>query len=208
MHAVALLSRLAEAHDTDVDEQGVAERRVRRRSRGLSTSEQSEVSESPLAGEAGGALEPVTSGRLDEVRVRETIAKKLAASAIQLVPAPAQAAVPLSFDFVRSQDRSQRLVSVGPDVIAIHGIATGALAHSIRGASPVFPARREQRPIAVSVAVEGLLFAVRVDAGDTAEVTAHRLIERLERHFSVELLDAGDEQAILRLTGIRSGAPA
>jgi len=78
VHAVELLNHLAGERDTDVDERRVIERRVRRRPGAPDSDERSEVSEPPSFKEAGGELESVAAARLDEVRLKETIARRTA----------------------------------------------------------------------------------------------------------------------------------
>ncbi|MFO0725700.1 MAG: hypothetical protein U1E65_18085 [Myxococcota bacterium] len=161
------------------------------RARALLEQEDAE-SESPAPASASGPAPAPVSGRLLDVQRVETIARRAGAP----LPTPEAQAVDragalISIDFARSTDRSQAASPMGGDLILILGIATGEPERRISKASPAISS--------LSVAIDGLVYAVRLSAGDTAEHTAERLIEKLSLHREVSVIESSDLRAIIRI---------
>jgi hypothetical protein len=195
VHAIELRHTLVEDEDTAVDA-AEAPRRIRLRRRAAAP-EEAAPREDPIAGGTAGPIEPARPGRLDQVRMRETQARRAAAAEPK---PPVHHEAPIhGVEFARSQDATQQILAQGSELL-IRGIASGI--------APRAPGRplAGSRPITVSAAIDGMLYAVRVAAGDTAAETAARLLEKLERRFEVRLDDAGDDGARLVLLGLRLGA--
>lgn len=204
MHAVQLRCSLDDAHDTHADaREDVA--RLHLRLRKKIREDRCEVAprERTPSASGDGAIAPVREGRLDQIRMTETIARR------SVSPAPSQprlrSAVPIvPIDFVRSQDCSQQ-IAIDGDTIVIRGFATGAaLAPAPRRPSSLaapsnFAPRRDARPVTVSIAVDGTVYAIRVSAGDSARDTAEALAGRIRQRHSVELVECSDAQTRLRI---------
>lgn len=142
----------------------------------------------------GGPAPAPIAGRLADVQRIETMARRAGPPLPDPVPSgPAvdRAGFLVSIDFARSTDRTQAASPMGGDLILILGIATGEPERRVSKAAPAISS--------VSVAVDGLVYAVRLAAGDTADRTAERLIEKLSVHREVALIESSELRAILRI---------
>lgn len=200
VHAVQLRVSLDEDHDTNVDENERAPRqhlKLRKKIREESKKEEAiEIVHAP----SNAPIAPVKSGRLDEIRMRETIVRRAVQPAAREEIAPSNAPSLIAIDFVRSQDKSQQITVEGSSII-IRGIASGPVLAApgpklaAVGAIAPIPVRREARPVTVSVAIDGLVYAIRVSAGDTAQETAAALAERMSTRFSITVAESDDARA-------------
>jgi hypothetical protein len=205
MLAVQIQAELLEEHDTSVDEKAAALKiRIRRKPRETESTEAVAVPEAPSYPQVAPA--PVAPARLDALRVKEQISRRGARALGGEDRKSDRSVARIQIDFVRSQDKSQQ-IAIEADGFVLRGVASGASSSQPAARLPGMPAistppsvNREARPITVSVAVDGFVYAVRVAPGDTARDTALALIERLSSRYSAELIEAGDERARVRMS--------
>lgn len=195
-----------EAHDTDVDARPARPTVRLRLKTPLPAREPSQkinpLADGPvLAGAPISAEESLCAGQLAAVRVREARVKvqatlnqkKAEAAAPSIEPPPPPTMVPdVRIAFLRSTDRSQRVARYGADGFVVRGTATGGNA----------PRPGAPRPM-ISVGIDGLIFSVPVEAGDSAYQAFQRLVDRLGRAFEVEIVEAREDLCALRLVASR-----
>lgn len=142
----------------------------------------------------GPPITAVEQGRLSDVRLHETKVRRRASTIAGRRPSSTSGAPLRGFEveLVRSTDSSQTIQRGEGEELVISGLATGAL-------DP------HDRAPTVSVMVDGTLYAVGVEGGDTARETAERLRTRLGRTLEVQLVAADDERAVLRVVGPNRG---
>lgn len=142
----------------------------------------------------GPAITSVERGRLADVRLHETKVRRRSSTIAGRRPSSTSGAPLRGFEveLVRSTDSTQSIGRGDAEDLVILGFASG----------PLDP---DERAPTVSVMVDGTLYAVGVEAGDSARDTAERLRTRLQRTLKVELVVADDERAVLRVLGPAGG---
>ncbi len=138
----------------------------------------------------GPPITRVEQGRLADVRLHETKVRRRSSTIAGRRPSSTSGAPVRGFEveLVRSTDSSQQIRRGDEGELVIEGLATGSI-------DP------DERAPTVAVMVDGTLYAVGVEGGDTARETAQRLRTRLERTLKVDLVSADDERAVLRVAG-------
>jgi hypothetical protein len=185
-----------EERDTEADTPEAADEQRRRRHRVPARRPTTRApAESPdEVVDEGPPITSVAQGRLADVRLHETKVRRRSSTIAGRRPSSTSGAPLRGFtvELVRSLDASQTIHRTEQDELIIEGLATGAI-------DP------EARAPTVSVMVDGTVYAVGVEPGDSARETADRLRTRLERALKVELVAADDQRAVLRVVGL--GAP-
>lgn len=182
-----------EERDTEADTPEAADEQRRRRhrvsGRRPTTRAPAEAPEEVV--DEGPPITSVAQGRLADVRLHETKVRRRSSTIAGRRPSSTSGAPLRGFtvELVRSLDVSQTIHRTEQDELIIEGLATGA----------VDP---EARAPTVSVMVDGTVYAVSVEPGDSARETAERLRVRLERALKIELVSADDDRAVLRVIGL------
>ncbi len=179
--------------DTQVDVRSRRKLRIPGRGQARKQLEGASLSVPLFKGNPGNTM--ARSG-LSALRVRETIVRRnhfvdrsleaqQAEEAHHDLPKP-QGFSKVQISFARSRDQRQRLSLYGKDALLVEGIASGA--SKVGG-----------QKAALSIGVDGLIFTVAVERGDTAKRSMARLAERLSAHFEVELKHNSAHKTLLRL---------
>jgi hypothetical protein len=140
----------------------------------------------------------VASGRLSELRVKETLVRRQAPSSpVPEVPIAAEPSAPgtggssgIRIAWARSEDSSQKLSPHKKHGVVIAGIASGTRAGRNRPGAPA---------PSLSIGIDGAIYAVPAAPGQLPLEAAQRLALVLERRFSVAVEALGDGRALLRL---------
>ncbi|MBI2377150.1 MAG: hypothetical protein HYV07_24325 [Deltaproteobacteria bacterium] len=175
MFAVQLRAEMS-GDDTDVDVP-VLSRQPSRPARIASSS--NELKKVPAAREATGPMvgaaswDSSKSRSLLDVQLRESAGRRGASAVSRRLASQPGRPVLVRIDFVRSLDRDVRVVTVGADTIVIDGVAAG---RTVEG----------RRPASIAVAVEGRMYSVVLEGGESSIESANRIARRLSSDFVVE----------------------
>ena len=176
---------LFEEHDTesDLDREDLAHRvvhRVRfRASPERETAQVSEPTQLPPPKRPIPLTEQLGAASVARLKVREAVVKRMSPSK-PVKPETFRGVPDVRIAWVRSTDRALRIQRDGPDAFVVEGAA----AENAR----------------VSVAIDGLIFTVAADAGESASAILHRLSARLELEYRIEALEVTPTRSAARLT--------
>ena len=204
MYAVEIRSKLEGREDTRIDTPVVRpRRRLRpRRQPAIEAEPQTTPEETPATQARTRVPLPRRASTLAELRVLEAPGRKAARRLTTQVPRPQIDGPPVievvRIDWVRSEDATQTISTMGNDGIVIQCEASGERSATTR----VGAASGNPRP-GVAVGVDSMIYTVRVEAGDTPANTARRLAARLRNRFIVEVTHHGAGYTLVRLTGER-----
>jgi len=180
-----------EDKDTEADSPESEDNRRRRLTRRVgrrAPTKSSEASEETVIDD-GPPIKAVATGKLSDVLRHETSVRRRASTLADRRPSSSSGKrAAFEIELARSIDSSQQIERISVDRVVISGIATGPLDDGDRAPT-------------VSLLVDGTLYAVGVESGDTAAETAARLAARLSRALRVEVVDASVDSATLVLLG-------
>ncbi len=166
------------ADDTDVEVPVLSRTPSRTPSRpGRMTSSPKLVAAREATGPVVGAAswEPMKARSLIDVQLRESAGRRGAQTVTRrLASEPKGRPVLVRIDLARSTDRDARLVMVGADSIVVEGVALGRTSDG-------------RRPATLAVVVEGSMYSIVVEGGETAVECASRIARRLSSDFVVEV---------------------
>jgi hypothetical protein len=178
-HEIRPSDEIVEDRDTEPDhdreEQKSPARRRSSRKRAKSGRAKASSGRPVLRTRAISDEEALAPAALARVRVREAIVRRQDEKE-PTPPTEPTGPVEVRIDFVRSRDKKQKIERVGADGFRVIGVAEGG--------------------DKVSVGVDGLIFGVTVEAGDSPAQTVERLVIRLGDRYTAVRPDPAT--AILR----------
>ncbi len=203
MYAVEIRSQVEPGEKTCIDPQPAArKRRLRPRRRPVERPQpEAEPKTEESTRERTRAPLSRRASTLAELRVSEAPARKAARRLTTQVPRPhteAPVVEVVRIDWVRSEDATQTVSTMGNDGVVLQGEASGQ-----RSSSRVARPGVKLPAPGVSVGVDGLIYTIRVAPGDSSAKTARQLADRLRRRFNLEVTHHGAGYTLIRLTGER-----